>query len=124
MPEMLHPMSRRSFLKRAGLSGLVAGVASQTMFTRLAFAAAPYAGDVLVVLSLRGGFDGLNAIVPAADPDYADPLYNLAQLEFEAGAFGRARDLWQRYLTLDPDSEWARNARRGLALCQRQAQRI
>jgi uncharacterized protein (DUF1501 family) len=28
------------------------------------------AGDVLVVVSLRGGFDGLSAVVPAADPDY------------------------------------------------------
>ena len=27
-------------------------------------------GDVLVVLSLRGGFDGLNAIVPIGDPGY------------------------------------------------------
>jgi tetratricopeptide (TPR) repeat protein len=59
-----------------------------------------------------------------ADRDYADPLYNLAHLEFEAGAFARARELWQRYLTLDPDSEWSRKARHGLALCQRQAQWI
>jgi len=29
-----------------------------------------YTGDVLVVISLRGGFDGLSAIVPAGDPDY------------------------------------------------------
>ena len=59
-----------------------------------------------------------------ADRDYADPLYNLAHLEFEAGAFARARELWQRYLTLDPDSEWSRKARHGLALCQRQSQSI
>ena len=59
-----------------------------------------------------------------ADRDYADPLYNLAHLEFEAGAFARARELWQRYLTLDPDSEWSRKARHGLALCQRQSQWI
>jgi uncharacterized protein (DUF1501 family) len=49
----------------------VAGIASQGMFTRLAFAGTPFDGDVLVILSLRGGFDGLNAIVPVADPDYA-----------------------------------------------------
>ena len=30
-----------------------------------------YTGDVLVVLVLRGGFDGLSAVVPAADPAYA-----------------------------------------------------
>jgi uncharacterized protein (DUF1501 family) len=72
-PELQSAMSRRSFLKRTAGAGLVAGIASQGMFTRLAFAGAPYDGDVLVILSLRGGFDGLNAIVPVADPDY--PLW-------------------------------------------------
>jgi uncharacterized protein (DUF1501 family) len=70
-PEMRQAISRRSFLKRSATAGIVAGIASQGMFTRLAFAGAPYDGDVLVILSLRGGFDGLNAIVPVADPDYA-----------------------------------------------------
>jgi uncharacterized protein (DUF1501 family) len=70
-PEFDRALSRRSFLKRAGVAGLVAGIAAETSFTRLAFGATPYAGDVLVILSLRGGFDGLQAIVPAADPDYA-----------------------------------------------------
>jgi tetratricopeptide (TPR) repeat protein len=55
----------------------------------------------------------------AADPDYADPLYNLAQLHFEAGELAAAGRLWQRYLVLDPDSEWSRLARHGLALCER-----
>ena len=64
-------ISRRGFLKGAAAAGVLAGLASETLATRLAFAASPYDGDVLVVLSLRGGFDGLNAIVPAADPDYA-----------------------------------------------------
>ena len=64
-------MTRRSFLKRAGAAGLVAGIAHETAFSQLAFGAGPFTGDVLVVLSLRGGFDGLQAIVPAADPDYA-----------------------------------------------------
>lgn len=57
-----------------------------------------------------------------ADAEYADPLYNLARLEFEACAYTRAGDLWQRYLALDPNSEWSRKARHGLALCRRQAQ--
>ena len=81
-------LSRRGFLRGAG--GLAAagyaGLATQTLGTRLAFAeglptmaasttgtaavTTPYSGDVLVVLSLRGGFDGLSAIVPAGDPDY------------------------------------------------------
>ena len=63
-------MSRRSFLKLATAAGALAGLVSEGLATRLAFAAGPYDGDVLVVLSLRGGFDGLQAVVPAADPDY------------------------------------------------------
>ncbi len=58
-------ISRRSFLKAAGATGVVAGLASEGMFTRLAFGATPYVGDVLVVLSLRGGMDSLQAVVPA-----------------------------------------------------------
>ena len=58
-------ISRRSFLKAAGATGVVAGLASKGMFTRLAFGATPYVGDVLVVLSLRGGMDSLQAVVPA-----------------------------------------------------------
>lgn len=66
-------LSRRSFLKIAAAAGALAGLVSEGLATRLAFAAEPYDGDVLVVLSLRGGFDGLQAIVPAGDPDY--PLW-------------------------------------------------
>ena len=32
--------------------------------------AGAYTGDTLVVLSLRGGFDGLSAVAPIGDPDY------------------------------------------------------
>ena len=69
-PEFDRAISRRSFLKRAGVAGLVAGLASETAFTRLAFGASNYSGDVLVILSLRGGFDGLQAVVPAAGSSY------------------------------------------------------
>lgn len=62
-------ISRRSFLKAAGATGIVAGLASEGMFTRLAFGA-PYVGDVLVVLSLRGGMDSLQAVVPATAVQY------------------------------------------------------
>ncbi len=58
-------------LKRSAAAGIVAGLATDSLFTQLAFAGTPYDGDVMVVLSLRGGMDGLNVIVPAADPDYA-----------------------------------------------------
>jgi uncharacterized protein (DUF1501 family) len=65
----LPELSRRSFLKAAGATGIVAGLASEGMFTRLAFGAA-YSGDVLVVLSLRGGMDSLQAVVPATGQEY------------------------------------------------------
>jgi uncharacterized protein (DUF1501 family) len=65
----LPELSRRSFLKAAGATGIVAGLASEGMFTRLAFGAA-YTGDVLVVLSLRGGMDSLQAVVPATGQEY------------------------------------------------------
>ena len=60
------------------------------------------------------------------DGDYADAIYNLATLEFEAGRLAEARRLWARYLELDADSEWARNAAKGihyadLRLAQRDA---
>lgn len=66
----LPEISRRSFIKRAGAAGVVAGLATEGMFTRLAFAGGTYTGDVLIVLSMRGGMDSLQAFVPTGDPDY------------------------------------------------------
>ncbi len=74
MPEI----SRRSFIKAAGVAGLVAGIAGEDLFTKMAFGATPYTGDVLVVLSLRGGMDGLNAIVPTGDPHYVSWRPNIS----------------------------------------------
>ncbi len=67
-----YAMSRRAFLGRLGTVGALAGLTSAGLSTQMAFAAEPYSGDVLVVLSLRGGFDGLNTIVPSGDPRYAE----------------------------------------------------
>jgi len=66
-------LSRRRFLQGTAAAGVLAALAGPQLSTRLAFAdtATPYTGDVLVVLSFRGGFDGLSAIVPAGDPAYA-----------------------------------------------------
>ncbi|MEU4424163.1 DUF1501 domain-containing protein [Actinoplanes sp. NPDC024001] len=64
-----HTCTSRRHLLAAGLAG--AGLAAAGLDTSLAFAADPgYAGDVLVLLSLRGGFDGLSAVVPAGDAAY------------------------------------------------------
>jgi uncharacterized protein (DUF1501 family) len=64
------PVTRRKLLA-AGAAGVFAGLVGDQLATQLAFAAdSSYAGDVLVLLSLRGGFDGLSAVVPAGDPGY------------------------------------------------------
>lgn len=68
-------LSRRNFLRAAaatGVAGAVGALSGPLLSTKLAYAAAgtPYTGDVLVMLSFRGGFDGLSAIVPAGDPAY------------------------------------------------------
>jgi uncharacterized protein (DUF1501 family) len=64
-------LSRRSFLKGLGVAaGAAAG--SSLLSSRVAYAAdGTTTGDVLVVLSLRGGIDGLSLIAPVGDPDYA-----------------------------------------------------
>ena len=54
----------------------------------------------------------------AADGDYADALYNLARLKFQAGDYDEAQDFWRRYLRYDDTSAWSRKARDGLALCR------
>jgi len=69
-PDTAPGFSRRAFLKRFAATGALTGLAAQGMATRLAFADGPYTGDVLVVVSLRGGFDGLNVVVPTGDPAY------------------------------------------------------
>ncbi|MDP9797623.1 uncharacterized protein (DUF1501 family) [Catenuloplanes nepalensis] len=62
-------LTRRGLLGR-GLAAGLAGLTGAGLSSQLAFAAAPHTGDVLVVVSLRGGFDGLSAVVPVGDPDY------------------------------------------------------
>ena len=75
-------VSRRGVLAGAsGLGGLAASFAfasSAEATTRLTFADAGYTGDTLVVLSFRGGFDGLSAVAPVADPAYAAARPNIA----------------------------------------------
>jgi uncharacterized protein (DUF1501 family) len=68
-------LSRRGIFQLAGAAGLtVATTASQA---RVAFAAGATQPDVLVVVSLRGGMDGLNMIAPIGDPDYAKVRPNI-----------------------------------------------
>ncbi len=57
---------RRDFLKGLGATGALAALADP----RAAFAAAP-TDKRLVVVILRGGWDGLNVVIPYGDADYA-----------------------------------------------------
>ena len=59
-------MERRDFL-RASVSGLLVGAFAPTVRG----ASDPAARDLLVLVELKGGNDGLNTVVPYADPLYA-----------------------------------------------------
>ena len=64
-------LSRRRFLQGVAATG--AGAVATTMFgdaLRQASFAATTGGNVLVVISLRGGIDGLGMVVPHGDPAY------------------------------------------------------
>jgi uncharacterized protein (DUF1501 family) len=66
-------VSRRTLLAGAsalGALGAVIGTAGPSAATQLAFAGTAYTGDTIVILSLRGGFDGLSAVAPVGDPAY------------------------------------------------------
>jgi uncharacterized protein (DUF1501 family) len=71
-------VSRRTLLKALGV-GTVAIAAGPMVGMRAAFAAdAGWAGDTVVVLSLRGGFDGLSAVAPVGDPNLTTWRPNIA----------------------------------------------
>ena len=64
-------ISRRGVLKGMGVGALAAGAYSVTgPDVRYSFAAGTNT-DTLIVLSLRGGFDGLSAVAPIGDRHYA-----------------------------------------------------
>lgn len=90
-------ISRRSVLRGgllAGLVGATAGIVGPDLFARSSFAAegAAYTGDVVVVLSLRGGFDGLGVVAPVNDAGYQAARPNIRITPAQAlqldGTFG------------------------------------
>lgn len=58
------------------------------------------------------------------DGTYADAIYNLGALDYEAGALQPARAWWVRYLELDAESEWAKRAKAGIAVIDRQIRKF
>jgi len=86
--------SRRSFLKGLGVvaAGGVMSTMHGTVFRQTAFATAGHADSVLVVLSQRGGADGMSLVVPYGDAGYAAARPTIAippsQLLQTDGVFG------------------------------------
>ena len=66
---MTWDISRRVFLRGAGLAALGVGFQPSGLLVRTAQAATA-GGKVLVQVFLRGGCDGLNMVVPYGDPEY------------------------------------------------------
>ena len=74
-------LSRRGFMQ--GMAAGTAALATTQMFGDAVMEASYGAtgGNVLVVLSFRGGIDGLGMVVPHGDPDYYRARPNLAVAE-------------------------------------------
>lgn len=72
---MMTEWTRRSFLSRAGIIGCSA--AASPLLTPVSFAAAPWDAR-LVVIVLRGGLDGLDAVQPYGDPNWSGLRHRLA----------------------------------------------
>jgi tetratricopeptide (TPR) repeat protein len=56
----------------------------------------------------------------AADPDYADAIFNLGMLHQRNERVAEAAICWRRYLALDKDSSWASRAKQALKYCEMQ----
>ncbi|GAA0633687.1 DUF1501 domain-containing protein [Sporichthya brevicatena] len=70
-------LNRRRFLQALGVTG-AAVAATPALSARAAYAAGAYSGPILLVISLRGGMDGLSLVPPVGDPDYARKRPNIA----------------------------------------------
>jgi uncharacterized protein (DUF1501 family) len=81
---MPHPVTRRRFLTWTGVGagtlalGTAGGVSAAQLLTAAREQPLDPAAGVLVVVTLYGGNDGLNTVVPATDPAYQDARPDLA----------------------------------------------
>ena len=85
-------ISRRYFLKNGGIAML--GMASLPSFLQRAIASAPSSGKKkMVVLFQRGAMDGLNVVVPFAEPNYYHLRPTIAIPQPRSGGVDAALDL-------------------------------
>ncbi|WP_420011280.1 DUF1501 domain-containing protein [Tateyamaria sp.] len=90
---MTSELSRRTFLTRTGLLGC--SLAASPLITPVSFAQTPW-DTRLVVIILRGGMDGLDAVQP-----YGDPALRTLRGDLSAGPQGGAIDL-DGYFAMHP----------------------
>jgi uncharacterized protein (DUF1501 family) len=105
-------LTRRTFLRASGVAGATAvlagaaGVTLEQVLARGATTPLPASSPILVLLTMYGGNDGLNTVVPYADPAYHDSRPELAyqpeevlhlddQLGLNPGLKGMS-DLWSQ----------------------------
>ncbi len=90
-------LNRREFLRIASLSA--APLALPGWAPRFAFAppGSPPSGDLLVCVFLRGGMDGLNAVIPHFESEYYDARINLSIAEPAAGSDATSIELDDRF---------------------------
>ncbi len=87
-------VSRRA-LMTAGAAGLAWWMTQRTAWAQATFQTEPTHDNVLVVIFLRGGADGLNIVVPHGEDDYykARPTLGIAQPGTGRGENDKVRDL-------------------------------
>ncbi len=89
-------LERRQFLNLGWRVGALAAASAPLWLPKFAFATGEPPStprDLLVVVFLRGGADGLSLCVPYADPNYAPPRTNLAVPPPNSSAPRKAIDL-------------------------------
>ncbi|NPC96715.1 DUF1501 domain-containing protein [Nocardioides sp. zg-DK7169] len=105
-------LSRRSLLSTAGAAGAFTAVFGDTHVRAQAATAAPAASSsgapVLLVLSLRGGADGLSLVVPHGDPAYYRARPRLA---VPADRLLVADEMFGLHPALAPLADWWRSGR-------------
>ncbi len=92
--KMFDEIKRRDLLKKSGVLalGMLTWPAWMPRVALRTNDAAPQ-GDVLVVIFMRGGVDGLNVIVPHGDPDYYKARETIAIAQPQSAGANRAIDL-------------------------------
>ena len=85
--------SRRVFLKSSALAGIVFGAAPRSLMRSVYAAGAGAKRKTMVVIFQRGACDGLNTVIPYADPAYAKARPTIGLPAPGGGRAGSALDL-------------------------------